>query len=60
MFSRSMIILAATFLISQTGISTAQSMPAGVKAMGGMLTDSEGHGTLYTFDKDTAPREVRL
>jgi predicted lipoprotein with Yx(FWY)xxD motif len=54
MFSRSMIILAATFLISQTGISTAQSMPAGVKAMGGMLTDSKGM-TLYTFDKDTTP-----
>lgn len=55
MFSKSMIALAATLLISQTTIGSAQSsMPAGVKATGGMLTDTKGM-TLYTFDKDTTP-----
>ena len=50
MITKSLTILAATLLISQTAISLAQ--PAGIKTIGGMLADSKGM-TLYTFDKDT-------
>ena len=50
--TKSMTILAAVLLISQTAIGLAQ--PSGVKTAGGMLADSKGM-TLYTFDKDTTP-----
>ena len=50
-------LAASAFVLTLGVCSTASAqmsgMPAGVKSMGGMLTDSKGM-TLYTFDKDAA------
>ena len=47
------LMMSSLFLIASVGLAAAQSLPSGVKASGGMLTDAKGM-TLYTFDKDTA------
>ena len=57
MHPRTIFFLTATVLVSQTSFGIGQTgMPAGVKEMGGMLTDSNGM-TLYTFDRDTTPNK---
>lgn len=45
--------MSCLILIGSIGLGMAQSIPVGVKASGGMLTDANGM-TLYTFDKDSA------
>jgi predicted lipoprotein with Yx(FWY)xxD motif len=45
--------LILTLGVSASAFAQMSSMPAGVKSMGGMLTDAKGM-TLYTFDKDAA------